>query len=116
MHRLHGSAQRISVVLPIAPIAAPAYGAANTARALELAGEVLQEGLVLRQVVDDRDRLAAAALLLEAQLGHHLRRHGDVSCELAGALAVAGGPAAGRAQTAGASGVDGSGIVATHNA
>src|SRR5262249_13410138 len=62
--------------------------AAGAAGALQLAGELLQERLVARQVVDDGHGLAAAPLLLHPQLDDDARGQRFVPRQPAAALAV----------------------------
>src|SRR5829696_3804658 len=88
--------------------------AAAAAGALQILRQRLKERGVARQAVHDRDRLAAASLLLHAQLGHDTRRNRLVARVLAAALAVAVGPAAARAHAAGAGRVDGPAVAVGH--
>src|SRR5688500_8212441 len=72
-------------------------GAAGAAHALQLLGQLLEERCIARQAVDERHRLAAAPLLLHAQLRDDARRHRLVATHRAAAFAITLGPPAARA-------------------
>src|SRR5262245_66534770 len=48
-------------------------GPARATGLLELLTQILQELIVLRQPVDDRDRLTSTSLFLHSELGHEAR-------------------------------------------
>src|SRR5688500_14035478 len=81
-------------------------GAAGAAHALQLLGQLLEERCIARQAVDERHRLAAAPLLLQAQRRAEARRHRRVATDRAAALAIAIGPPAARADAPRGGGVD----------
>ena len=80
--------------------------AAGSARALQLLRELLQKRLVVREVVDDGDGLAAAPLLLHPELRDDTPGHGLVNGPLAAALAVLHRPSAPRTDSADPGGID----------
>src|SRR6185503_12030082 len=87
-------------------------GAARPALALEPCRQLLQEGVVPGQIVEDRHRLAAASLLLDPKLGDDARgewlgRRAPLAAAHAGALR----PATDRALAVGGGGVDRADVV-----
>jgi len=88
--------------------------AACTARAFQLADELLQEGLISRQIVDDGHGFSRAACPFDPQFGDDPRRKRFVADELVAAFAVARGPAARRAHPARTGRVHGSAASIRH--
>src|SRR5262245_54136799 len=80
-------------------------GAAGSAGAFEVLTEFLQKHRVVRQVVDDRHRLAAASVLFDSQLRDDAGGN-RLGGGLAPALTVRLGPAAARAYPPECRGVD----------
>src|SRR5262245_11461969 len=80
-------------------------GAAGSAGTFQILTEFLQKRRVVRQVVDNRHRLAAAAVLFHSQLRDDAGGN-RLGGELAAALTVGLGPAAAGAYPAESRGVD----------